>query len=239
MISLVLTPLAALLLAFAVTVGTRIGFVWFGKGREKARPAGFWPVAWEVTRRTAAGWWSGARANCYLAAGHVRGWWERRGSEAPAADDSRGTSLPPPARRPQRQAAPVPGGGSPATIPAAALGPIPPEWAAVADTIAAFEPDDDEDFIGFVRGQTAGLLAVAGAWHDHGDTLTDAIGLEPEVVQAAYGVADCVSEAASGSGTVVRQFVTVYEAVQTWIANDGGGERKLPKRRDFLKGLEG
>lgn len=233
MISLILTPVAVVAVTFAVVVSVRVAAIWYtGDDRQKARAAGFWPIARGVTFSTGHRWWTRTRGNCQAVWGRVMAWWERRASEAPAAQAGPAGPLPPPRRR-AAPAASSPAG--PATVPGAPLAPVPPDWGQVATRIADHEPEDDAAFIDHMRREASGLLAVAEAIHARGETLMTTVRVDPSIVHANLALADLVGECASGASGVHRQLLAVYGEIKGRIANG----LILPHDGDFLTGSEG
>ena len=123
----------------------------------------------------------------------------------------------------------------PAEIAAAGI-PVPPPYAALAQFIAGFEPEDDQALRMFMDGHASGMIAVADAWHAFADQLLNGVGLSPAYVAGILEAGDSAGEHASLLAQVHKRFTVVYSAVKEWIAAHG----PLPhKAREFLTGEEG
>jgi hypothetical protein len=120
----------------------------------------------------------------------------------------------------------------PAEIAAAGI-PVPAPWAALAEYIAGFEPEDDLALRMFSEGNARGALAVADAHHAFADTCLNGVGLSPAYVAGILEAGDSAGEHASLLAQVHKRFAVVYAAVKEWIAAHG----PLPhKAREFLTG---
>ena len=127
----------------------------------------------------------------------------------------------------------------PATEPAAIAStgiPVPPPYAALAQFIGGFEPEDDQALRMFMEGCAMGSTVVGEAWHHFADTILNGVGLSPAYVAGILEAGDSAGEHASLLAQVHKRFGVVYAAVKEWIAAHG----PLPhKARDFLTGEEG
>lgn len=127
----------------------------------------------------------------------------------------------------------------PATEPgeiAAANIPVPPPYAALAEIIGGFEPEDDLSLRMFMEGHASGSVAIADAWHAFAETALNGVGLSPAYVAGILEAGDSAGEHASLLAQVHKRFHVVYAAVKEWIAAHG----PLPhKAREFLTGEEG
>lgn len=99
--------------------------------------------------------------------------------------------------------------------------PVPPAWAALCDSVATFEPDDDEALIAHVAGEAAGILTYADAVRARAETLLHGTGLDPAYVAGHFEFADEFADLASAVALVDRRFAAIYGAVREWVA--GGG----------------
>lgn len=124
----------------------------------------------------------------------------------------------------------------PATEPGEiAAGPAaaPPPYAALAQWIAGFEPEDDMALRMFMEANAAGSVLVADAWHAFADTCLNSVGLDPAFVAGILEAGDSAAVHGSLLAQVIKRLRVIYAAVQEWVAGHG----PLPhKARDFLTG---
>lgn len=111
--------------------------------------------------------------------------------------------------------------------------PAPAPYAALAEFIAGFEPEDDMALRMFMESSAAGSVLVADAWHHFADTCLNSVGLDPAFVAGILEAGD----SAGGHGTLLAQvhkrFGVIYGAIKEWV----GAHGPLPhKARDFLTG---
>jgi hypothetical protein len=120
----------------------------------------------------------------------------------------------------------------PGEIAAAGI-PVPPPYAALAQFIGGFEPEDDQALRMFMEGHASGTVALADAWHAFAETCLNGVGLSPAYVAGILEAGDSAGEHASLLAQVHKRFHVVYAAVKEWIAAHG----PLPhKAREFLTG---
>ena len=126
----------------------------------------------------------------------------------------------------------------PATEPgeiAAAGIPVPAPYAALAEFIGGFEPEDDMSLRMFMEGHASGTVTIADAWHHFADTCLNGVGLSPAYVAGILEAGDSAGEHASLLAQVHKRFHVVYAAIKEWI----GAHGPLPhKAREFLTGEE-
>jgi hypothetical protein len=116
---------------------------------------------------------------------------------------------------------------------AAAGVPVPAQYAALAQYIGGFEPEDDQALRMFMEGHAAGTVVLADAWHHFADHCLNGVGLSPAYVAGILEAGDSAGEHASLLAQVHKRFGVVYAAVKEWIAAHG----PLPhKAREFLSG---
>lgn len=109
----------------------------------------------------------------------------------------------------------------------------PPPYAALAQWIAGFEPEDDMALRAFMEGNAAGSVMVADAWHHFADTCLNSVGLDPAYVAGVLEAGDSSAGHGSLLAQVHKRFGVIYAQVKDWIAAHG----PLPhKARDFLTG---
>jgi hypothetical protein len=108
---------------------------------------------------------------------------------------------------------------------------VPPAWQALADSVAGFEPDDDEDLCAHMAGETAGVLTWAEAAMARAENLVAGAGLDPAYGQAQMEFADAIAELASVAAMVDRRYQDLYEGIRE--AADG---RPLPRNRHWFAG---
>jgi hypothetical protein len=112
-----------------------------------------------------------------------------------------------------------------AAVPAAA------PYAALAQYIAGFEPEDDMSLRMFMEGNAAGSVMVADAWHHFADTCLNSVGLDPAYVAGILEAGDSAGGHGSLLAQVHKRFGVIYAAVKEWISAHG----PLPhKAREFL-----
>lgn len=114
---------------------------------------------------------------------------------------------------------------------AAAGVPVPAQYAALAQFIGGFEPEDDQALRMFMEGHASGQVAIADAWHAFADHLLNGAGLSPAYVAGILEAGDSAGEHASLLAHVHKRFGVVYAAIKEWI----GAHGPLPHHaRDFL-----
>lgn len=106
-------------------------------------------------------------------------------------------------------------------------------YAALAEFIGGFEPEDDMALRMFMESNAAGSVLVADAWHHLGDTLLNTVGLDPAYVAGILEAGDSAAGHGSLLAQVHKRLGVIYAAVQEWVANHG----RLPhKAREWLTG---
>jgi len=111
--------------------------------------------------------------------------------------------------------------------------PAPAPYAALAQFIGGFEPEDDQALTMFMQGHAAGGLVIAEAWRHFADTCLHGTGLDPAYVAGILEVGDTEGESAAHKAQVHKRFGVIYQQVQEWIS----AGRMLPhKAREFLTG---
>jgi hypothetical protein len=111
--------------------------------------------------------------------------------------------------------------------------PAPAPYAALAQFIGQFEPEDDQALTMFMQGHAAGGLVIADAWRHFADTCLHGTGLDPAYVAGILEVGDTEGESAAHKAQVHKRFGVIYQQVQEWIS----AGRMLPhKAREFLTG---
>lgn len=113
--------------------------------------------------------------------------------------------------------------------------PVPPQWAALCETVDSFEADDDEALLEHVAGEAAGILAYAAAVRNRAETLMHSTRLDPAYVAGHYEFADEFADLAAIAALVNKRFHAIYGVIRDWIA--GGGV--LPKDSDWLTAGDG
>jgi hypothetical protein len=111
--------------------------------------------------------------------------------------------------------------------------PAPAPYAALAQYIAGFEPEDDMSLRMFMEGLAAGSVMVADAWHHFADTCLNSVGLDPAFVAGILEAGDSAGAHGSLLAQVIKRLSVIYGAVQEWVAAHG----PLPhKAREWLTG---
>lgn len=106
-------------------------------------------------------------------------------------------------------------------------------YAALAQYIAGFEPEDDMSLRMFMEGNAAGSVMVADAWHHFADTCLNSVGLDPAYVAGILEAGDSAGGHGSLLAQIHKRYSVIYAAVKEWVAAHG----PLPhKARDFLTG---
>jgi hypothetical protein len=109
----------------------------------------------------------------------------------------------------------------------------PAPWAALAQFIAGFEPEDDMSLRMFMEGNAAGSVMVADAWHQFADTCLNSVGLDPAFVAGILEAGDSAGAHGSLLAQVIKRLSVIYGAGQEWVAAHG----PLPKNaREWLTG---
>jgi hypothetical protein len=106
-------------------------------------------------------------------------------------------------------------------------------YAALAQYIAGFEPEDDMSLRMFMEGNAAGSVMVADAWHHFADTCLNSVGLDPAYVAGILEAGDSAGGHGSLLAQIHKRYSVIYAALKEWVAAHG----PLPhKARDFLTG---
>jgi hypothetical protein len=157
---------------------------------------------------------------------------------APARGSNAGTTPPATARgqlvrtRARRVTRQLLVDGLAAVQPAPAQAEIPAGWNALAGETAGFEAEDEDHLLGWMGGETSGMLSYGEAvavLHEH---CVDGIRLDPRAITALHDVADAVADAAEAMARAIERFREAYEAPRGFV----GSGRELPKDGDFLTG---
>ncbi len=98
---------------------------------------------------------------------------------------------------------------------------VPPPWAALAQWVAEFEPEDGDDLHGHMAGEAAGRLAFAEAQQARAETLLNLPKLHPAYVAALFELADGDAEQATASALADRRYHVVYGDIEDWHEMDG------------------
>ena len=98
---------------------------------------------------------------------------------------------------------------------------VPSEWAAVVATTADFEPESDEQLLGWMARQVTGLSAWAEALVDTYDHCTNVIGIDPQASTLLHDVADAAAQAAETMSAAKAKFTEHYELPREFAANGG------------------
>jgi hypothetical protein len=150
---------------------------------------------------------------------------EASSPEAAVAEAVATRGIPPVMEDPALGVAPEPAELVTAAVPAAA------PYAALAQYIAGFEPEDDMSLRMFMEGNAAGSVMVADAWHHFADTCLNTVGLDPAYVAGILEAGDSAGGHGSLLAQIHKRFGVIYAAVKEWISGHG----PLPHRaRDFL-----
>lgn len=100
-------------------------------------------------------------------------------------------------------------------------GTVPSEWAPVVATTADFEPESDEQLLGWMARQVTGLSAWAEALVDMYEHCTQVIGIDPQASAMLHDVADAAAQAAETMGAAKAKFTEHYELPREFAANGG------------------
>lgn len=104
-------------------------------------------------------------------------------------------------------------------------------YAALAQYIGEFEPEDDMSLRMFMESNAAGSVMVADAWHHFADTCLNSVGLDPAYVAGILEAGDSAGGHGSLLAQIHKRFGVIYAAVKEWVAAHG----PLPhKAREFL-----
>lgn len=150
---------------------------------------------------------------------------EASSTEAAVAEAAASRAIPSVMDDPALGAAPEPAELVSGQVPAAA------PYAALAQYIAGFEPEDDMSLRMFMEGNAAGSVMVADAWHHFADTCLNSVGLDPAYVAGILEAGDSAGGHGSLLAQIHKRFGVIYAAVKEWISAHG----PLPhKAREFL-----
>jgi hypothetical protein len=100
-------------------------------------------------------------------------------------------------------------------------GAVPSEWAAVVATTADFEPESDEQLLGWMARQVTGLSAWAEALVDTYEHCVNVIGIDPQASTLLHDVADAAAQAAETMSAAKAKFTEHYELPREFAANGG------------------
>jgi hypothetical protein len=156
----------------------------------------------------------------------VTGLLRSRGSEAAAPGDAQGLMGARPRRMPSTYRldpvlgpAPVPSQVA-AELESAGVA-VPGCWASVAEWIASFEPEDEDDWRNHIAENAAGILTVAEAIGGQAEDFAVGVKLDPAVVAAHTDFADDFAETSSSSARVLQAYDSVYEGINEHVASGG------------------
>lgn len=93
---------------------------------------------------------------------------------------------------------------------------VPPPWQALAEWVADFEPEDQEDLQDHMAQEAAGLLTFAEACEARAETLLNVPKLHPAYVAGLLEVADQVAEVAASAAMADRRYHGVYGDIEDW-----------------------
>lgn len=93
---------------------------------------------------------------------------------------------------------------------------VPEPFRALAEWMAGFEPENQEDFEGHAAEEAAGWLTLAGAKEAQAETLLNVPKLHPDVVAAQLEVADGSAELAALAAMGIRRYHERYGDVEDW-----------------------
>lgn len=146
-------------------------------------------------------------------------------AEAAVAEAVATRVIPPVLEDPALGLAPEPAELVSAGVPAA------PPYAALAQYIAGFEPEDDMALRMFMESNAAGSVLVADAWHHFADVCLNSVGLDPAYVAGILEAGDSAGGHGSLLAQIHKRFGVIYAVVKEWISAHG----PLPhKAREFL-----
>jgi len=93
---------------------------------------------------------------------------------------------------------------------------VPAPFRAVADWMADFEPEDQDDLEGHIAQEAAGWLTLAEAATTRGETLLGVRKLHPAYVAALLEIADDIAELASSAAMSDRRYHGIYGDIEDW-----------------------
>jgi hypothetical protein len=207
---------AGLYAAVAVTVILAIGRVWTPEGRHA--------LAGDL-RYGLAEPFSALRRLAHPGGGAREA--EASSPQAAVAEAAATRNIPSVLEDPALGVAPEPAELVSGQVPAAA------PYAALAQYIAGFEPEDDMSLRMFMESNAAGSVMVADAWHHFAETCLNSVGLDPAFVAGILEAGDSAGAHGSLLAQVIKRLSVIYGAVQEWVATHG----PLPhKAREWLTG---
>ena len=93
---------------------------------------------------------------------------------------------------------------------------VPPPWQALAEWVAEFDPEDQDELTEHMGGEAAGLLTFAGAVEARAETLLSGRRLHPAYAAGLLEFADAVAELAALAAMADRRYHAVYGDIEDW-----------------------
>lgn len=113
-----------------------------------------------------------------------------------------------------------------------------PEFAAVADLLRDFDPDDDEDeLLGFVAAVAAGFMYVFEAFPDLAENLMTGVGLDPAYAMGFIDIGDEGAEFTAAFALLDRLYHELHEGIHEHV--DAGKTMPHNSRQYFHADGEG
>jgi hypothetical protein len=114
------------------------------------------------------------------------------------------------------QAVPQAGGSAPRSTANA-----PAAWKAVAASTADFEPENDEELLGWMAGEVAGQSVYSESLISVYEGCVNSVGLDPVAMSAVHDVADAAADAATAMAYARQKFAAHYSEVREFVGNGG------------------
>jgi hypothetical protein len=226
---------AALALAPLVVVTAIVWRAWLAVARIQGHRKAARAVLGGLRNRLRDAVWN-AREDLRVTAGVLH----RDAAPAPSSQPADSTASSPAARR-RAAAGPAPTAAPRAVPPLrqdASLGPapevgevaaglheamvdVPEPFRAVAEWMADFEPEDQDELEEHMAEEAAGWLTVAEAAEARAEGLLDVRKLHPEFVSGMFDNADDIAELAAGVAQANRRYHDRYEDIEDWNEAEG------------------
>jgi hypothetical protein len=97
----------------------------------------------------------------------------------------------------------------------------PAAWKAVAASTADFEPENDEQLLGWMAGEVAGQSVYSESLISVYEGCVNSVGLDPGAMSAVHDVADAAADAATAMAYARQKFAAHYSEVREFVGNGG------------------
>ena len=108
----------------------------------------------------------------------------------------------------------------------------PAGWKALAGDTSDFEPNSDEELLGWMAAQVAGISTYGESLADLYETCVEGVRLDPVAMAALHDAADAAGDFATAMAYARQKFAAHYAEVREFVGEGG----VLPKDGDFITG---